>query len=251
MISFDLQKEIVPVLLLQNVLEFGRGPYDPLASIAVETSSVVVGGRVDLELQSLRDVCGAGLEAGVEEHATVILTRDGKVDAVLIDIGGFLGMGERQVALGMEAIRFVSDSATAEDLGDFFLVVNADRTILEAAPEYMRAGATMTSGTTTAAGEMTDGARIVDGYASVVTGSIARAQGRDDAFTDSPRIAYRVEAGTVLATLGYNLAFDERQSLDFSWRFVRSTPTSSPGSTGGVTVRYEVRQLSVSWLMMF
>jgi sporulation protein YlmC with PRC-barrel domain len=77
----------------------------------------------------------------IGEINDIILTRDAKVDAVLIDIGGFLGMGERQIAVGMENIRFVSDSATAEDLNDFFLVVNADKAVLESAPEYMRTGA--------------------------------------------------------------------------------------------------------------
>ena len=60
----------------------------------------------------------AGVQDGwndIGEINDVILTRDGKVHAALVDIGGFLGLGERQVALGMENIRFVSDSATAED----------------------------------------------------------------------------------------------------------------------------------------
>jgi sporulation protein YlmC with PRC-barrel domain len=86
----------------------------------------------------------AGVQEGwndIGEINDIILTRDAKVDAVLIDIGGFLGMGERQIAVGMENIRFVSDSATAEDLNDYFLVVNADRAVLESAPEYMRTGA--------------------------------------------------------------------------------------------------------------
>ena len=60
----------------------------------------------------------AGVQDGwndIGEINDVILTRDGKVHAALVDIGGFLGLGERQVALGMENIRFVSDSATAAD----------------------------------------------------------------------------------------------------------------------------------------
>jgi sporulation protein YlmC with PRC-barrel domain len=79
----------------------------------------------------------------IGEINDIILTRDAKVDAVLIDIGGFLGMGERQVAVGMENIRFVSNGATAEDLNDFFLVVNADKAVMEGAPEYMRTGGAM------------------------------------------------------------------------------------------------------------
>ncbi|MES2664497.1 MAG: PRC-barrel domain-containing protein [Pseudomonadota bacterium] len=73
----------------------------------------------------------------IGEINDVILSRDGKIDAVLVDIGGFLGLGERQVAVGMEAITFVADSATADIAEDFFLVMTADRATLEAAPDYM------------------------------------------------------------------------------------------------------------------
>ena len=146
----------------------------------------------------------AGVQDGwndIGEINDVILTRDGKVDAVLVDIGGFLGMGERQIALGMENIRFVSDSATAEELNDFFLVVNADRTILEGAPEYMRTGAMQNDGTEAASpvvssaddattAPVTDGAAaantevattagdtmMVDGYAAVDPASVTSDQ---------------------------------------------------------------------------
>ncbi len=72
----------------------------------------------------------------IGEVNDVILSRDGKVSAVLVDIGGFLGVGERQVAVAMPQIRFVSDSATADKADDFFLVLNADRATLEGAPEF-------------------------------------------------------------------------------------------------------------------
>ena len=39
----------------------------------------------------------------------------------------------------MDALRFVSDSATAEEANDFFLVVNTTREALETAPDYMAA----------------------------------------------------------------------------------------------------------------
>lgn len=80
-----------------------------------------------------------GLQDGWEdigEINDVILSRDGSVDAVLVDIGGFLGMGERQVAVDMGAIRFVSDDSTADDESDYFLVMNAGRAAFEEAPEY-------------------------------------------------------------------------------------------------------------------
>lgn len=80
-----------------------------------------------------------GLQDGWEdigEINDVIMSRDGSVEAVLVDIGGFLGIGERQVAVDMQSIRFVADSATADEESDFFLVMNAPRASLEQAPEY-------------------------------------------------------------------------------------------------------------------
>jgi sporulation protein YlmC with PRC-barrel domain len=72
----------------------------------------------------------------IGEVSDVILTRDGQVAAVLVDVGGFLGIGERTVAVEMDAIRLVSDADTAEDVNDYFIVMRASRANIEAAPEY-------------------------------------------------------------------------------------------------------------------
>ncbi len=72
----------------------------------------------------------------IGEINDVIISRDGTVEAVLVDIGGFLGIGERQTAVDMAALRFVSDSATVDAEDDWFIVVNADRAALEAAPAW-------------------------------------------------------------------------------------------------------------------
>lgn len=71
----------------------------------------------------------------IGEINDVIFSREGEVEAVLVDIGGFLGMGESQVAVDMKSIQFVSDSAT-DDADDFFLVLNAPRSVFETAPTY-------------------------------------------------------------------------------------------------------------------
>ena len=81
-------------------------------------------------------------------------------------------------------------------------------------------------------------------------GNIAEAIVRDDVFTDTERLAYRLNADTVLATLGYNLAFGERHALDLSWRWVQ-TAIDQPGSAGADTIRYYVNQLSVAYLVRF
>jgi sporulation protein YlmC with PRC-barrel domain len=71
----------------------------------------------------------------VGEINDLVVTRDGTVSSVLVDIGGFLGIGERQIAMDMANIRFVADAQT-EEANDFFLVIPAARADFEAAPEY-------------------------------------------------------------------------------------------------------------------
>ncbi len=124
---------------------------------------------IGMRIYALETASDAGEYAGrqqdwndIGEVNDVILSRDGKVDSVLVDIGGFLGMGERQVAVNMTAIRFVGDTSTADAPDDFFLVMNAPRAVLEAAPEY-------TSGDTATAADpaATDTMRkpmVRDGY---------------------------------------------------------------------------------------
>lgn len=91
----------------------------------------------------------------IGEINDVILGRDGAVQAVLVDIGGFLGMGERQVAVDMTAIKFVSDGSTGDRPDDFFLVMNAARTDFEAAPEYSMSPGMGTAATDAATADAT------------------------------------------------------------------------------------------------
>jgi hypothetical protein len=86
---------------------------------------------------------------------------------------------------------------------------------------------------------------VVSTAPSLAYANIAEAQ--DDAYTGIVRWAYRLKAGTALATIGYNVAFGEGQALDVSWRWVQSTPTSAPGNT----VRYFDNQFTVAYLIRF
>lgn len=101
------------------------------------------------EAETTDENAGVGTDwDNIGEVSDVILTRDGQVAAVLVDVGGFLGIGERTVAIDMSAIRLVSDAGTSEDLNDYFIVLQASRANLEAAPEYTsRAEAVVGEGT--------------------------------------------------------------------------------------------------------
>ncbi|MEQ3626013.1 MAG: PRC-barrel domain-containing protein [Celeribacter sp.] len=69
----------------------------------------------------------------VGDIGDIILSADGQIKNVIADIGGFLGMGERQVAISMDELDFQADG---DDQDDFFLVYNGDRSILEEADEF-------------------------------------------------------------------------------------------------------------------
>ena len=69
----------------------------------------------------------------IGEINDIIVSQDGEVTAVILGIGGFLGMGERDGSISMDKIRILND----ED-GDRFLVVNTSKEMLEQAPEFER-----------------------------------------------------------------------------------------------------------------
>ncbi len=75
-------------------------------------------------------VYGAGDE-NVGEIGDVVLSQDGKVDSIIIDVGGFLGIGEKEVAVGMDNLAFLTD----ED-GNKYLYTTFTKEQLEAQAAY-------------------------------------------------------------------------------------------------------------------
>ena len=75
----------------------------------------------------------------IGEVNNIIIGKDGAVKAVVLGIGGFLSMGEKNVAVKMNALRFVKKSG--DDASDFYIVVKGDKASLEKAPTWKsRAG---------------------------------------------------------------------------------------------------------------
>ncbi len=97
-------------------------------------------------------------------------------------------------------------------------------------------------------GESRRGDAVSSGFSSLASLDIAKVFARDDAFNDQ-MFAYRFEAKTAVATLGYNLPFGPRDALDFSWRHVQSTSVESSIVYG--KSHYYTDQLSLSYLLRF
>jgi hypothetical protein len=92
----------------------------------------------------------------IGEINEVILGRDGAVKAVIVGVGGFLGMGEKDVAVPLQQVKFVRDGSGQDD---YFLVLNANKQLLTDAPAYTTAEAPATTdATTTTADNLNDSA---------------------------------------------------------------------------------------------
>lgn len=71
----------------------------------------------------------------IGEINDLIISKEGNVTAVILGVGGFLGMGERDVSVSMDAIKVVMEEGDSDDR---FLVVKTSKEALEAAPEFDR-----------------------------------------------------------------------------------------------------------------
>ena len=61
----------------------------------------------------------------------IVLGKDGKVAAVIVGVGGFLGLGEREVAISYSGLKFAKDSNNRD-----VITVNATKDQLKAAPTW-------------------------------------------------------------------------------------------------------------------
>ncbi|MDO8881549.1 PRC-barrel domain-containing protein [Pseudotabrizicola sp.] len=67
------------------------------------------------------------------EISDLIISLNGDAEAVLVDFGGFLGIGEKTVAVSMANLVMVPDSNSPDD---YFIVFHGTKAALEGAPEF-------------------------------------------------------------------------------------------------------------------
>lgn len=66
----------------------------------------------------------------------LVIDENGQINAVVVGVGGFLGMGEKNVAIEWDSLELTKD----EDGEDYVITVQASQDALEAAEEYNRNG---------------------------------------------------------------------------------------------------------------
>lgn len=105
---------------------------DTTQTAAIDKSTLTKVAPGDIRADDLvgTTVYGAD-DANVGEIGDVVMTEDGKVDAIIIDVGGFLGVGEKEVAVGMDNLAFMSDKD-----GNNYLYTNLTKDQLDAAAAY-------------------------------------------------------------------------------------------------------------------
>ena len=101
-----------------------------------------------------------------------------------------------------------------------------------------------------ATGEYRRGQVFSTGRASLDNLDVAEVFVLDDAYPGANFFAYRFDANTIISTVGYNLGFGPRHSLDVSWRRAKSTPRLQSGASSG-TSSYIADQYSIIYLIRF
>lgn len=105
---------------------------DETQTAAIDRNSLQQAAPDQIRAENLTgtSVYGAN-EEDIGEIGDVVLTPEGEVDAVIIDVGGFLGIGEKEVAVGIDNLSFMTD-----ENGDLYLYTEFTQEELEAQPEY-------------------------------------------------------------------------------------------------------------------
>ena len=113
-------------------------PTPPAATAPVDsTAAVDKTALTEMPIDTIRaeeligtTVYGAD-DANVGKIGDVVLTGDKKIDAVIIDVGGFLGVGAKEVAVGFEKLKFMTDKD-----GNKYLYTNFTKDQLTAQAAY-------------------------------------------------------------------------------------------------------------------
>ena len=105
---------------------------DATQTTAIDRSTLTEMPAADIRAEDLVGTTVYGAEdANVGEIGDVLLTADGKIDAYVIDVGGFLGMGEKEVAVGSDNLSFMTDKD-----GNKYLYTSFTKEQLEAQAAY-------------------------------------------------------------------------------------------------------------------
>lgn len=109
----------------------------------------------------------------------VVMTQDGQVRGIILDVGGFLGFGAHTVMVEIQNLYFVADGDASENIDDFFVVIAMSQDELEALPEWnndqLRDGFALTSDHQRASGVAETGRTASEGMRTEAAADTATA----------------------------------------------------------------------------
>ncbi|PJI84493.1 PRC-barrel domain protein [Yoonia maricola] len=146
---------------------FSDAQFDPAMNI---NATEIVGMRVYASEASIENNMTIAADGETEwddigEINEILLTRDGDVQSVIVGVGGFLGIGEKDVAINMSELRFVNEEGETDD---FFLVVEATTVGVQDAPAYEYSQLTNSMGDGDEMGAWTGPDIEMDGFARMM-----------------------------------------------------------------------------------
>ncbi|MCX8567671.1 PRC-barrel domain-containing protein [Aminobacter sp. MET-1] len=105
---------------------------DPTKTAAIDKSTLKDLPAADMRAEQMVGAAVYGTDdARIGKIGDILLTADGKIDAYVIDVGGFLGMGEKKVAIGSDNLAFLVDTE-----GNKYLYTTFTKDQLEKQPAY-------------------------------------------------------------------------------------------------------------------
>jgi hypothetical protein len=132
------QQQAVPQTQEQQVQQPAQSE-QPQGTVKADKAQVVQAPQGIIRLQDQNtfltsDLTGATVYSPQDEAVgdvnDVIVSRDGKVDGLVVGVGGFLGIGEKDVAIQMSEIKMMDTDTGIK------LVMDANKDQLAAAPEF-------------------------------------------------------------------------------------------------------------------
>jgi sporulation protein YlmC with PRC-barrel domain len=105
---------------------------DQTRTAAIDRSTLQPMAAEDLTADNVigTTVYGAN-EENIGEVGDLVMSQDGQIDAMIVNVGGFLGIGEKEVAVGLDQIEFMLDES-----GNRYVYTPFTQEQLEAQPEY-------------------------------------------------------------------------------------------------------------------
>ncbi len=107
----------------------------PAIETVEKNSAVAFSGDASAKELLSKNVVNAANES-IGDINDILINREGKVVAVIVGVGGFLGMGEKDVALPYDQLTFSTDTNN----NSLIVGTNATKESLETAPEYIKRG---------------------------------------------------------------------------------------------------------------